>query len=106
MSLLFVAIVHDNDADRVVDALRRAGHGSTRVPSIGGFLGTSNTTLLVGVEDEDEAAVIEIFREACSGREIEVPLVLLNRLKDASPRMVNYGGATIFVVDLRRIVRV
>lgn len=106
MSLLLVAIVHDTDADRVVDALRRAGHGSTRVPSIGGFLGTANTTLLVGIEEAQEEAVVEIFRQACSGREIEVPLVLLNRLRDASPRVVSYGGATIFVVELRRIVRV
>ncbi len=106
MSLLLVAIVHDTDADRVVDALRRAGRSSTRVPSFGGFLGTANTTLLIGAEEQDEQAIVDIFRRESSGREVEAPLVMLERLRDASPRMVNYGGATIFVVDLRRVIRI
>jgi len=106
VSLLFVAIVQNNDADRVVKALSAEGHRSTRIPSIGGFLAAANTTLLVGLEEEQEAAVVGIFERECSGREVEVPIVLLDRLKDAFPRVVRYGGATIFIVDLRGIVRV
>ena len=106
MSLLLVAIVQDSDADRVVEALNASGHRSTRIPSVGGFLGTSNATFIVGLEEDEEADVIGIFERECSGREVDVPLVLLDRLKDASPRVVRYGGATIFVVELRRIVRV
>ncbi len=105
MSLLLVAIVHDADADRVIQALNAAGLGSTRIPSIGGFLGASNTTLLVGCEEADEGRVVDIFEHACSGREVEVPLVLLDRLRDARRRVVRYGGATIFVIELRRVVR-
>lgn len=106
MSLLLVAIVHDSDADRVADSLRQTEHRATRIPSFGGFLGTANTTLLIGAEEQDEAAIVEIFRRECSGREVEVPLVMLERLRDVSPRMVSYAGATIFVVDLRRVIRV
>ena len=105
MSLLLVAIVQNSDADRVVDALEGAGHRLTRIPSIGGFLRQSNTTLLLGIEEAEEAAVQAIFRRECSGREIEVPLVLLDRLRDA-PRVVRYAGATIFVAELRGITRV
>lgn len=106
VSLLLVAIVHDSDADRVVTGLSAAGHRSTRIPSIGGFLGASNTTLLVGLEESQEAAVLAVFELECSGREVELPLVMLERLKDADSRVVRYGGATIFVVDLRRIIRI
>ena len=104
MSLLLVAIVQDSDADRVVDALGEAGHRSTRLPSLGGYLGAANTTILVGIDDAQEDEVLAILERTCSGREVEVPLVLLERLKDA-PRVVQYGGATVFVVELRRIVR-
>lgn len=106
MSLLLVAIVHDKDADRVVDALRRARHSATRIPSFGGFLGTANTTLLIGADEQDEGAIVEIFQRECSGRQVEVPLVMLDRLRDASPRVVSYGGATIFVVNLQRVIRI
>jgi uncharacterized protein YaaQ len=105
VSLLLVAIVQDEDADRATAALADAGYRSTRLPSIGGFLGAANTTILVGAEDDQEPEVTAIFARTCSGREVDVPLVLLDRLKDA-PRVVRYGGATIFVVELRRILRV
>lgn len=106
MSLLLVAIVHEQDASRVVDALREGGHRVTRLTSTGGFLGTPNATLLLGVEEAAEPEVLAIFERECSARDVEVPLVLLGRLKDHLPRVVHHGGATIFEVDLRRIVRI
>jgi uncharacterized protein YaaQ len=106
VSLLLVAIVQNNDAERVVEALNEAGHRSTRIPSVGGFLGMANTTLLVGVEEAEEAAVLAIFERECSGREVEVPLVLLERLTEALPRIVRYGGATIFSIELRGTHRI
>jgi uncharacterized protein YaaQ len=106
VSLLLVAIVQDNDAERVVQVLNETGHRSTRIPSFGGFLGTANTTLLVGVEEDEEQAVLSVFERECSGREVEVPLVLLERLTEALPRVVRYGGATIFSIELRGIHRI
>jgi uncharacterized protein YaaQ len=105
VSLLLVAIVQDSDADRVIEALGDAGHRSTRIQSLGGFIGAPSTTVLVGIDDAQEHEVLAIFEHVCSSREVEVPLVLLERLKDA-PRVVRYAGATIFVVELRRIVRI
>jgi uncharacterized protein YaaQ len=105
VSLLLVAVVQDNDADRVVTALNAAGHRSTRIPSVGGFLGTRNTTMVLGIEEAEEREVVAIFERECSGREVEVPLVVLDRLRDAFPRVVRYGGATIFVVELRSVIR-
>jgi uncharacterized protein YaaQ len=106
VSLLLVAIVQDNDAERVVEALNDAGHRSTRIPSVGGFLGAANTTLLVGVEEDQERDVVAVFERECSGRDVEVPLVLLDRLTEALPRVVRYGGATIFSIELRGTHRI
>jgi uncharacterized protein YaaQ len=107
MARLIVAVVHNLDAEHVVATLRDEGHRVTVIPSLGGFLHIDNSTLLVGVEDEStERAVLGVFERECSAREVEVPLVVLGRLKDQLPRMVRHGGATIFLVDLAGIVHV
>lgn len=105
MSLLLVAVVHELDADRVVEGLRAERFGVTRLASTGGFLGTANATLLIGIDEADEGPVLAIVERECVGREIEVPLVLLGNLRQDLPRVVRYGGATVFVVELRNMVR-
>ncbi|MGP1673587.1 MAG: cyclic-di-AMP receptor [Candidatus Limnocylindrales bacterium] len=106
MSKLLVAIVHPDDAGPAAEALRAAGHRFTQLPSIGGFLGTDNATFLFGVEDAAESAIVRIFEDVCHRRDIEVPLVLTERLADWQARTVSHGGATILVADLDRIVRI
>lgn len=106
MSLLLVAIVHELDADRVVDGLREGGHGVTRIPSIGGYLRTPNATLLIGVEEASEPDVLAIIERECSGREVEVPLVMVGYLREEMPKVVRYGGATVFEIELRRLIRI
>ena len=104
MKLLF-AIVQASDANRAADRLRADGHRFTRLGSVGGFLETENATLILAVEDPAVAAVVEALRDTCSGREVEVPLVLTERLKDWQERVVHYAGATILVVDLQEMIR-
>ncbi len=106
MSKLLMAFVHHDDIPTLSDALRTAGHRFTEVPSVGGFLAVSNATFVLAVEDQDEAAVIEIFETACRARDVEVPLVLTERLADWQARTVAHGSATILIADLQRIVRV
>jgi uncharacterized protein YaaQ len=106
VSKLLVAVVHELDADQVISALEEGGHRVTRIPSTGGFLRMSNSTLLMGVEDEAVPAVLAILERECSSREIELPLVLAGRLKDTLPNMIRHGGATVFIADLEGIVRI
>jgi uncharacterized protein YaaQ len=106
MSKLLVAFVHHDDAEPAADALRAAGHRFTHLLSVGGFLGTDNATFVFGVEDADEAEIVEIFEDVCHARDVEVPLVLTERLADWQARTVAHGGATILVADLDRIIRI
>ena len=106
MSKLLVTFVHRDDAGPVAEALRADGHRFTHLPSVGGFLGTENSTFVMGVEDHDEARIIEIFEKVCHRRDLEVPLVLLERLADWKAETVAHGGATILVADLARIIRI
>lgn len=105
MSKLLVVIVHRDDAELAADALRRAGHRFTRLASSGGFLGEENATFLVATEDASVEGALACLAEVCRPREVEVPLVLLERLADWKARTVAHGGATVLVVDLERIVR-
>jgi uncharacterized protein YaaQ len=106
MSKLLIAFVHHDDAEPVAAALRDAGHRFTHLPSVGGFLGTGNATFVFGVEDEAEEKIVEIFEDVCHARDIELPLVLTERLQDWQARTVAHGGATILVADLARIIRI
>ncbi|MFL5777572.1 MAG: cyclic-di-AMP receptor [Chloroflexota bacterium] len=105
MAKLLVAFVHHDDATPVADALNAAGHRFTQLPSVGGFLGTENATIVLGAEEEAADDVIAIFERVCSRREVAVPLVLFDRLADWQAKTVAFGGATILVADLERIVR-
>lgn len=50
---LAVFVVDNSKADASVDALVGQGFRVTRLASTGGFLRRGNTTLLVGLEDEE-----------------------------------------------------
>jgi uncharacterized protein YaaQ len=105
MPKLLIAIVHEDDIDAATDALRDHGTRFTRIPTIGGFLGEPNETFLMAVEDDLVDRVLEVLDKACSSREVEVPLVLLERLHEWRARTVAHGGVTVFVADLERIVK-
>lgn len=106
MSKLLIAFVHHDDAEAAAEALREAGHRFTLLPSVGGFLSTENATFLFGVADEAESEIVRIFEHVCHDRDVEVPLVLMERLADWQARTVSHGGATILVADLARIIRI
>src|SRR5215212_6822804 len=57
---LVVAIVQNEDADDLIEALTAAHYGATRLASTGGFLRQGNTTVIVGVPDEAVDSVLQI----------------------------------------------
>lgn len=103
MAKLVLAILHQLDAENVVSALEEDGHRLTRIPSVGGFLGIENVTLLMAVDDEKLDDVIGVIENYTSGREMELPLFVQGRLKDELPRLVRYGGATILIANLESV---
>ena len=100
---LIMAIIQDQDADRVIGKLTEPGYRVTRMATSGGFLQQGNTTLLVGVDDEQVPPVITILQHFCQRRTQYMPMAT-----GAAPTGValyNYveveiGGATVFVMDV------
>jgi uncharacterized protein YaaQ len=62
---LMIIIVRDEDNEAIVQELVRQNYRITRMSSTGGFLRRGNSTLLVGVEDEQVQPVIDLLKNAC-----------------------------------------
>jgi uncharacterized protein YaaQ len=106
---LVVAIVHHEDAGTLVDALLDQEYRATRLASSGGFLKQSNATVILGVEDDQVDAVLDIVREACHARTQVVnpmpPIMEPGEFFMPYPLEVEVGGATVFVVPVDRYER-
>jgi uncharacterized protein YaaQ len=99
---LVMAIVHNDDAGGVVDALLREEYRATRLNSSGGFLRRSNATLLIGVEESAVDDVIRIIRASTKSRS-EAPA---HGTPSAATRRVDLRAAVVFVIGLEAVIRV
>ncbi len=106
---LVVAIVHSEDAGALVDALLEKEHRATRLQSSGGFLKQSNATVIVGVEDDQVDAVLDVVRANCVSRTQVVnpmpPIMEPGEFFMPYPLEVEVGGATVFVLPVERFER-
>ncbi len=112
---MIVAVVRDEYAASVTEALTRKGFGATKLASTGGFLKAGNTTFLVGVPVGQLDEAMETIRDACpSQRSIQGDLTFAEgALKSAAaspektaPGAVDISGATVFVLDVERMIKV
>jgi uncharacterized protein YaaQ len=106
---LVVAIVHNEDAGTLVDALLEREHRATRLHSSGGFLKQSNTTVIVGADEAQVDEVIAIVRDNCHARTQIVnpmpPIMEPGEFFMPYPLEVEVGGATVFVLPVERFER-
>ena len=65
---LMVAVVHEQDAARAIEALGQQGFSVTRLNSEGGFLERRNSLLLLGTDDSLVEDAIRILRSVCRPR--------------------------------------
>ncbi len=98
-TFLFWAIIQAQDLENAQDALSSYGFVSTRLPSVGGFFGRRNATLLVAVKETRLPQALQALQENCRQRieYIAVPLESAP-LPLPTPTPITIGGATIFVL--------
>jgi uncharacterized protein YaaQ len=107
MAKLLIAVVHQDDAGRLVDALRRAEVRLTEAPSRGGFLRSGSVMIFMGLDDGQLPDVMHLIEENCTSRTVSVPAEALGGLEaNWLPTEVRFGGATVFVVPLDEIRRI
>lgn len=106
---LIVAIVQDQDAVSLIDDLTKGNHGVTKLASTGGFLKSGNTTLLIGVEEEEIDDAIDIIDRNCKMREITTSLLNVTIPGETYipyPLEVKVGGATLFILDVEKHIKI
>lgn len=82
MNKLIIAIIRDDDNERVSARLTAEDFRVTQIASTGGFLRSGRSTLLIGLEEEKVARALQILRENCTtgkeGKEKKAIVFVLN----------------------------
>lgn len=106
MKLIF-AIVHDEDANNVIEALNNEKYSVTRLCSTGGFLKAGNTTIILGIEDQDLERVLEIIKANSKTRKQQLRSTahgsFLGGMTAGQTIEITIGGATIFVTEVEKM---
>ena len=106
---LIIAIINNDDREAVLSALTQEGFTATRLSTTGGFIMAGNTTLLIGAEDEQVAAVKNIIEQHSSTRTLSVTTdsSLGRGLSAADVKVTTkVKGATVFVLSVDRFEKI
>ncbi len=106
---MVIAVVQDYDCDRFLTTLSEHGIRATRLASMGGFLRSGNTTILMGADEAWVPTALDILRTTCRSRTISA----LGSGGDAATGVfaaevadVHIGGAVVFVAPVSRFERI
>lgn len=106
---LIIAIVQDDDAGELIDILTDSGFRVTKLATTGGFLKAGNTTLMIGVEINKVDEVLKVIEEVCKTRDQIItspsPVAGSTGVYVPYPVEVEVGGATVFVVDVDKFIK-
>ncbi len=93
-----------------MEALTGAQFQGTMVASTGGFLREGNSTIMIGVQDEQVDEVLGIIQKICHRREqLLSPMPPVVEPVDSYvtyPVKVEVGGAIVFVLSVDRMERI
>ena len=108
---LIIAIVQDEDSTDVIEALTEENYRVTKLATTGGFLKPGNTTLMVDIEEAKVQAVIDVIKQICKKRKetLVTPTTLGSSeggYMQQYPVQINVGGATVFVIDVDKFVKI
>lgn len=105
---LILAIVSKDDSISVENALSKEKFQFTKLASTGGFLKEGKSSIIIGCEANLVDFAIEIIGKQSKEREeittSNLPYEFNNFLN--FPIKVNVGGATIFVLDVEKFIKI
>lgn len=103
---LVLAVVQDQDSNKLMNALVKNNFRATKLASTGGFLKSGNTTFMIGTEDIRVERALQIIKENCRSREqLVAPVSPMGGNADSYipyPVEVEVGGATVFVLPIEQ----
>lgn len=103
---LILAVVQDQDSNKLMNALVDNNFRATKLASTGGFLKSGNTTFMIGTEDIRVERALQIIKENCRARDqLVAPVSPMGGNADSYvpyPVEVEVGGATVFVLPVEQ----
>jgi uncharacterized protein YaaQ len=105
---LIVAVIQDYDTDRFLKAICSSGLSATRIASAGGFLRAGNTTVFMGVEDDQVPLVKKLLHQHCRLREDAASFQELEHLDESMMEHVcltRIGGGVAFIARVAQFER-
>lgn len=103
---MIMAVVQDQDSNKLSSALVEHNFRATKLASTGGFLKSGNTTFMIGTEDARVEKALAVIRENCQSREqLVAPVSPMGGNADSYvpyPVEVEVGGATVFVLPIEQ----
>jgi len=104
---LVLAIVSNEDANKVIKTLIKENFFVTKLATTGGFLMSGNTTILVGVQEELLDKCISVISDMSKRRTKLVPNAISSEfgIFSSTPVEVQVGGATIFILDVDQFIK-
>jgi uncharacterized protein YaaQ len=106
---LILAIVQDEDAGALIEALVAKQFAVTRINTVGGFLRKGNVLVMSGVDDWRTGDFLLTISQNCTTRTQYInplpPIMEPGEFYMPYPVEVQVGGATVFVLDVERFVR-
>ena len=98
---LLIAVIQGQDADMAIQSLEDEGFGVTRLPSVGGFLGRKNATLMIGAEAKDADRAVALLTNTCRQRVAFIAVPMENApLPMPAPTPITIGGANVFSLEV------
>jgi uncharacterized protein YaaQ len=99
--LLIMAVVQEQDLEQATSAAEALGAPVVYLASTGGFLGSRNATLLIGLPEGLENNLVEALHNTCRQRvEYLTMPVEGTPMPLPTPVPVTVGGATIFALPV------
>lgn len=97
---IVLAITSSEGAEEMAEALKGKGYRVTLMSSMGGFLRKRNTTMMIGIRDEQVEEVLGLIREHAPPPATASGWRLFGRQEEPSGSSV-----TVFVLDMSRSER-
>jgi uncharacterized protein YaaQ len=103
---LLLAIIQADDNTDVMDALTHAGYRVTKIATQGGWLRRENSTLLIGLQD-NQAWHAAVLLKRVAGRRTKTTYAHGDATIGLAPEetTIEVGGITLFVLDVERLER-
>ena len=101
---LLITIVHQEDAENLINELIQKKYPLTKMESSGGFLKGKNITILIAVDDKKVKDVLKVIKENCNERtEYITPAPAVadpGEFLMPTPVKIQVGGATVFIIKI------